>query len=58
MPATPTPPGAARSAAAVNAEIRALCAGRTAWSREDLAELARLRAEWQAAVERETELAA
>jgi hypothetical protein len=45
-----------RSAAVVNAEIRALSAGRTAWSRNDLAALARLREEWQQAVARETEL--
>jgi hypothetical protein len=42
----------------VNAEIRAFTQGRLAWSAEALAELARLRAEWQAAVAREAELAA
>jgi hypothetical protein len=41
----------------VNAEIRALCAGRLVWSAEALAVLADLRAEWRAAVEAERELA-
>lgn len=53
MPTTPPP---ARSAAVVNAAIRRFTAGRAYWSPEALAELARLRAEWQRAVEREREL--
>lgn len=42
-----------RSAAVVNAEIRALVAGTSRWTPQALAELARLRAEWRAAVARE-----
>jgi hypothetical protein len=37
----------------VNAAIRALAA-RAEWTPEELAEYARLRAEWRAAVDRET----
>lgn len=47
-----------RSADAVNEAIRALCEATPVWTPERLAALARLRAEWQAAVARETELAA
>lgn len=46
-----------RSAAEVNAAIQALAA-RARWTPAELAELARLRAEWLAAVAREAELAA
>lgn len=46
-------------AAVLNAAIRRLCAAnRTHWSPKALAELARLRARWQAAVAEEAELAA
>jgi len=47
-----------RSADAVNAAIRALSSSVAVWRPEDLAALARLRVEWQAARARETELAA
>lgn len=43
----------ARPSAVINAEIRALCAGRLVWSAEALAVLANLQAEWRAAVEAE-----
>ncbi|MFI0900489.1 hypothetical protein [Streptomyces sp. NPDC020983] len=56
MPTTPPPADGARSAAVVNAAIRALSGGRVHWSPEALAELARLREEWQRAVEQEREL--
>lgn len=58
MPASPPPSAPVRSAAVVNAEIRAFTAGRTVWSPEALIELAKLRAEWRDAVAREAELAA
>jgi hypothetical protein len=58
MPQQPIAPAPARPAADLNAEIRGLCAGRLVWSQEALAELARLRGEWAAAVEREAGLAA
>ncbi|WUH94483.1 hypothetical protein OG900_33005 [Streptomyces sp. NBC_00433] len=52
MPRTTTPPDTARpDAAALNERIRAFTAGRSYWSPEALAELARMRAEWQAAVQ-------
>lgn len=44
-----------RSAAVINAEIRAL-AKYARWTPEELAELARLREEWAAAVEWEREM--
>jgi hypothetical protein len=47
-----------RPSAVVNEEIRRFTQGRLVWSAEALRELARLRAEWQAAVAREAELAA
>lgn len=53
---TPTPPPL--SAAEANDAIRVFVAGRTAWTREDLAELDRLRAAWAEAARRETALAA
>jgi hypothetical protein len=56
MPTTASPGTPPRSAAEVNAEIRRFTAGRVYWSREALAELARLREEWQQAVAREREL--
>lgn len=51
-------PSSAVSAAEANAAIRAFVAGRTVWTPAALAELARLRAAWMAAVRRETTLAA
>lgn len=42
----------------INRQIRRLSAGRAVWTEPELAELACLRAEWQAAVAREQELAA
>jgi hypothetical protein len=56
MPTTPAADGTVRSAAEINSAIRAMCAGRVVWSREALAELTRLREEWQQAVAREREL--
>lgn len=53
MPTTPPALAPVRPSAVVNAEIRALCAGRLVWSAGALAVLADLRAEWRAAVERE-----
>lgn len=50
--------GRVRSAAAVNEDIKRLCEATSAWTPERLAALARLRAEWQAAVEQEAKLAA
>lgn len=47
-----------RPSAVVNADIRRLCEVTGVWTREDLAELARLTGEWRAAVAREAELAA
>jgi hypothetical protein len=58
MPSAVAAPASPRPSAVLNAEIRGLCAGRLVWSAEALAELARLRGEWRAAVERETGLAA
>jgi hypothetical protein len=59
MPTPPLAADAARpSAADVNAQIRRLSAGRTVWTREALAELARLQAAWREAVAREAALAA
>lgn len=59
MSSSPCSCAPARSADAVNTAIRRLSAGRQVWTPEDLAALARLRAEWQAARARETaELAA
>lgn len=52
MPASPTPPGAARSAALVNEEIREL-AGRIALSDAERVRLVDLWSEWAAAIERE-----
>lgn len=40
-------------AAELNARIRLLSAGRTSWSADELTELARLRGQWQAAVDDE-----
>ncbi|MFJ2630809.1 hypothetical protein ACIO6U_02445 [Streptomyces sp. NPDC087422] len=40
-------------AAVLNARIRRLSEGRTVWAAEDLVKLARLQAEWRAAVEAE-----
>lgn len=57
-PITPVPDTVRPDAAWWNARIRAFTAGRVYWSAEALAELARLRAEWQQAVAREAELAA
>ena len=55
----PSPADAARPTAdEVNARIRALSEGRAHWTPAALAELDRLRAQWQAAVDREAELAA
>jgi hypothetical protein len=53
-PAHPSTP----SAAEANAAIRVFVAGRTVWTRADLAELDRLRTAWAEAVRRETVLAA
>lgn len=54
MPSTPmAPDSAVLDAAQLNARIRRLSAGRTSWSADELTELARLQAEWQAAVEGE-----
>lgn len=53
MPTASPVLAAARPSALVNAEIRALCAGRLVWSAEALAVLADLRGEWRAAVEAE-----
>jgi hypothetical protein len=54
MSSTPTAPDSAvLDAAQLNARIHRLSAGRTSWSAEELTELARLQAEWQAAVEDE-----
>jgi hypothetical protein len=51
MPVTAPAVDTARPDAAVlNERIRVLCAGRVVWSAEALAELGRLRGEWQAAV--------
>jgi hypothetical protein len=47
------PDSAVLDAAQLNARIRRLSAGRTSWSADELTELARLQAEWQAAVEGE-----
>jgi hypothetical protein len=58
MPTSTAAPALLRPSAVLNAEIRGLCAGRLVWSPEALRELARLRGEWRAAVERETSLAA
>lgn len=58
MPESPPIGACVRSAAEVNAAIRAFTAGRLVWSTEALAELARLREEWRDAVAREAELAA
>jgi hypothetical protein len=58
MPSAVAAPASPRPSAVLNAEIRGLCAGRLVWSAEALAELARLRGEWAAAVARGTELAA
>jgi hypothetical protein len=56
MPSTPmAPDSAVLDAAQLNARIRRLSAGRTSWSADELTELARLQAEWQAAVEGEAE---
>lgn len=56
MPSTPPAPDPALlDAAQLNARIRRLSAGRTSWSAEELSELARLQAEWQAAVEDEAD---
>lgn len=51
-----SPAGEPRTSDEVNADMRRLSAGRVLpshWSPAELAELARLRAEWQRAVERE-----
>jgi hypothetical protein len=53
MPVTQSAPVSPRPSAVLNVEIRGLCAGRLVWSPEALAELARLRGEWAAAVEAE-----
>lgn len=60
MPTALRPPGdvACPSAADINAQIRALSVGRAVWTDAARAEWAALTAEWQAAVEREQELAA
>jgi hypothetical protein len=53
---SPIEPGEAParpSAADINAQIRALCAGRVVWTAEARRELARLTAEWRDAVARE-----
>ncbi|MEU6850322.1 hypothetical protein ABZ901_10380 [Actinacidiphila alni] len=56
MPSTPPAPDPALLVAAqLNARIRRLSAGRTSWSAEELTQLARLQAEWQAAVEGQAE---
>jgi hypothetical protein len=58
MPVTAPAVDTARPDAAVlNKQIRALCAGRVVWSAEALAELGRLRGEWQAAVAAEEQAA-
>ncbi|BBB01121.1 hypothetical protein RVR_8378 [Actinacidiphila reveromycinica] len=57
----PKPPAAASpcpSAADINAQIRALCAGRVVWTVAARAELARLTGEWREAVAREQGMAA
>ena len=47
MPPEPSPPATpARCAAVVNEQIRALLADRSAWTREELQELAALQREW------------
>jgi hypothetical protein len=51
----PAPDPALLDAAQLNARIRRLSAGRTSWSADELTELARLQAEWQAAVEGEAD---
>jgi hypothetical protein len=53
MPQQSVASASVRPAADLNAEIRGLCAGRLVRSAEALAELARLRGEWAAAVARE-----
>ncbi|GEB52130.1 MULTISPECIES: hypothetical protein [Streptomyces] len=45
--------GAAPSSTAANEAIRRFVAGRTVWSKEALAELDRLRGQWQRAVRAE-----
>lgn len=56
MPSTPPAPDSAfADAAELNARIRRLSAGRTSWTPDELTELARLQAEWQLAVEGESE---
>ncbi|WP_329139334.1 hypothetical protein OG552_33150 [Streptomyces sp. NBC_01476] len=51
---TPSADGACRSAADINRMIRRLSAGRARWTPEALGELARLREQWRAAVDRES----
>lgn len=59
MPESVCSCAAVRPSAAVNAAIADLCrATAGGWTRETLAELAALRAEWRDAVARETALAA
>lgn len=54
MPQAPAPASPCLpSAAEANEAIRRYVAGRTRWSREELAELDRLRAVWAAAVRAE-----
>lgn len=54
MPASPATSAPARlDAAWWNARIRRFAGGRVVWSPEALAEYARMRARWQAAVEAE-----
>jgi hypothetical protein len=55
MPPIVCPCSVARpTAAELNEQIRRFTAGRTVWSPDALRELAVLRAEWRAAVDRET----
>jgi hypothetical protein len=52
MSTTPTPVSSPRAAEDANAAIRTFVADRVVWSQADLAELARLRRAWMAAVQR------
>lgn len=58
MPTPPGPDAARLTAEEANRALRAYAAGRTVWTPEALAELARLREVWADAVRRETALAA
>jgi hypothetical protein len=49
-PIEPAPASVRPSAADINTQIRALCAGRVVWTAEARRELARLTAEWRDAV--------